>query len=60
MRKFFLFLVLFLCSEILFAQGENRNYTLEKIHRYKIEAKTPPTFIPLEIGEVTPSGWLFD
>ena len=60
MRKFLLFLVFVSCSELLAAQGENRNYTLEKIQRYQQEAKVPPVFIPLEIGEVTPEGWLLD
>ena len=35
-----------------------QNYTEAKIKRYQQEAKGQITFVPLEIGQVTPEGWL--
>ena len=41
-------------------QIKNMDYTANKIDRYKKDAKVSPKFIPLEIGEITPKGWILD
>jgi hypothetical protein len=52
--------VLLIGLTCLFPQSREENYTQQKIERYKKYAAVKPAFIPLEIGEVTPNGWLLD
>jgi uncharacterized protein len=42
------------------AQSPNRDYSNEKIRLLKRDAKLMPRFIPLEIGEIQPEGWIRD
>lgn len=45
----------------VFAQNvKDGNYTAKKIKVYFKSAKALPSFIPLEIGEIKPTGWLKD
>lgn len=60
MKKNTLIFVLLISIVCIFPQNKEGNYTLQKIERYKNSAKEKPFFIPLEIGEVTPNGWLLD
>lgn len=51
-------IVLLVINQCVFSKNNYKDYTLEKIERYKSEAKCKVSFVPLEIGEVTPRGWL--
>ncbi|MDP4186220.1 MAG: glycoside hydrolase family 127 protein, partial [Bacteroidota bacterium] len=54
-------MLLFLSSLGVFAQNaKDGNYTVKKIKVYSTTAKALPSFIPLEIGEIKPTGWLKD
>ena len=39
---------------------QNTDYTAKKIAIYKANAKNQVHFVPLEIGEIHPAGWLLD
>ncbi|MDP4184440.1 MAG: glycoside hydrolase family 127 protein [Bacteroidota bacterium] len=54
-------MLLFLSSLGALAQNvKDGNYTAKKIQVYSTNAKALPSFIPLEIGEIKPTGWLKD
>lgn len=52
------FIFLLIGNVCIFSQSKNKDYTLNKIERYQNNAKGAPFFVPLEIGEITPRGWL--
>lgn len=55
-----LFIALFFTCLWLPAQtNQEVDYTLNKIERYQKDAKSLVYFVPLEIGEITPTGWLY-
>lgn len=54
----FLFLIFYLST--VCAQSKAIDFTEKKIERYKQDAKVKPVFIPLEIGDITPKGWILD
>ncbi len=58
MRRTLITVVLLVEGLYAFSQTICRDYTHEKIERYKKEAKSEIHFVPLEIGEITPRGWL--
>ena len=41
-------------------QAQNIDYTAKKIAVCKANAKNQVHFVPLEIGEIRPTGWLLD
>ena len=41
-------------------QAQHTDYTAKKIAVYKANAKNQVHFVPLEIGEIRPTGWLLD
>ena len=40
--------------------GQERDYTSEKMSMYRSQATITPRFVPLEVGEIRPEGWLRD
>jgi hypothetical protein len=53
--------ILFLTFSLsVYSQTYHPDYTGEKIERYKLNAKVKQVFIPLEIGEIIPKGWILD
>lgn len=60
MKKIILTFVLLISGICIFPQSNEDNYTQKKIDRYLCSAKEKPFFIPLEIGEIAPKGWLLD
>ena len=60
MRKIIFTLLLITGTTAAYCQKETTDYTARKIEIYKKAAKVNPTFIPLEIGEITPKGWVLD
>jgi uncharacterized protein len=60
MRKLLIIASLFIALAGANAQVGGTDYTAVKIGRYKTNAVQTPAFIPLEIGEIKPEGWLLD
>jgi hypothetical protein len=58
MKKYIsLFFCIFLGNLFVFSQNDDKDYTSDKIIRYH-NAAIQVSFVPLEIGEITPQGWL--
>jgi uncharacterized protein len=60
MKKYLIIAFLIIAFNCVKAQENGTDYTALKIERYKTDAVEMPAFIPLEIGEVRPEGWLLD
>lgn len=60
MKKITFCLLLFVALQAAAQQKNYTDYTAKKIEQYKKNAQGRPFFVPLEIGEITPKGWIAD
>jgi uncharacterized protein len=60
MKRITSFFLLIFYLSTAYSQPKAIDFTAKKIERYKQEAKTKPIFIPLEIGDITPKGWILE
>lgn len=59
-RKSFILSCCFLITTNAHAQSSSTNYLAQRISNYTKITKASPSFVPLEIGQITPKGWLLD
>lgn len=58
MKKCFIVSILLIASSLSSFAQKNKDYSAEKIAMYQSNMRGKPFFVPLEIGEITPQGWL--